>query len=167
MKEFLVPADYKTAKNTLYKARNLCYWQAKSGFGTDCDRKRSWILSMGKQALVERSCVMSFIQKVLSNKRHSEIGFALCPSNFDVKTGKVSFLAKCYIARMVGHNYWTLKNHCDKNKDQSWPFPFHGGAYFVRPDVDDYVGNDWGSKASVCDDAAIGIAAGENQVISN
>lgn len=159
--ELVVPPEYKTPKGTLYKARNICYWQHRGGVGQECDRENSWVLSLDEEATISRSAVTSFIKDVLNHSDEERIGYALPLATLDTSPSSVTFSNKMLEAYFVGTHYGVLSSHMS---GVSGVLFFHGGAYFARASVDLAIGNDWGPECSVSDDYSIGIEANRQGV---
>lgn len=163
VREFFVPSNYKTPNGTMYKARNIYYWQDMGGVGTDCDETRSWILSLDEEAVILRSLVTSFIKEVLNNIDEPKIGFAVSPALIDVKTGHISFWTKLMEARFIAWHHAFLRSRMNGVHGANF---FHGGAFFARASVERSLGNDWGPMPSVAEDFATGLAATKQNVSS-
>lgn len=161
MRELFVPSDYKSPKGTLYKARNIYYWQEAGGIGDGCDESRSWILSLDEEAVVLHSLVNSFIKDVLQSPDESKIGFAVSPVLVDVTSGSISFWAKLMETRYVAWHYAEIKSRMNGIHGAHY---FHGGAFFARPSAERALGNDWGPLASVAEDFCTGLMINEHKV---
>ena len=79
VEEFSVPPTYTTPAGSLFKARNLCYWQSRGVVGHSLDEERAWILAMDEECLVTEQLVGSLVQRILAADQ-SAFGYAMPPA---------------------------------------------------------------------------------------
>ena len=131
----IVPSDFKTENNTLYKARaNQYALLLRRRREQKENTKNYWIFHMDEESILSKQCLLGLIEFTNTDKLIGQ-GEIIYPNFF----GKNLLTSLCDSIRTAG-----CLGDCRRYMNSKNPLQMHGSFLLVRSDVEDCVGWDFG-----------------------
>jgi hypothetical protein len=135
----IVPIDYKTSKNTLYKARALQYvteLRMKKGLNT----KKTWVYHQDEETMIGEDTVLGILDLIVnSHHRVMGSGIILYPQNWtrnylsiQETTRSVNDIGLMGQIKYLGYS----------------ALGYHGSHFIIRADIEEKIGWDFGLSRS-------------------